>query len=197
MLTQQLRNCAWTCVLGLMCVAIFNAFNGLSGAWFIYRTLNGQEIPFVNSVKYLSVIFDKKITWRLHIKAIEAKAFSTFIRICSLFKSEWLNTNIKLTLHKVLIRSAETHLLKFQCLQNSVLHTTGNFLRRTSIRDKHVAFQIPLCLQLHNKLCRRQAEIIQNHENENNRNMGQGETPHRIYKWLQLDGGHVYDCSSV
>jgi hypothetical protein len=29
-------------------------------------TLNGQNIPFVNSVKYLGVIFDKKITWILH-----------------------------------------------------------------------------------------------------------------------------------
>jgi hypothetical protein len=26
-------------------------------------TLNGRTIPFVNSVKYLGVIFDKRITW--------------------------------------------------------------------------------------------------------------------------------------
>jgi hypothetical protein len=45
------------------------------------RTLNGRNIPFVNSVKYLGVIFDKKVTWRLHIEMIEAKAFRTFIRI--------------------------------------------------------------------------------------------------------------------
>jgi hypothetical protein len=32
---------------------------------------------------------------------IEAKAF-TFIRVYSLFKSEWLSANIKLTLHKAL-----------------------------------------------------------------------------------------------
>jgi hypothetical protein len=31
-------------------------------------TLNGWNIPFVNKVKYLSRIFDRKITWRLHIK---------------------------------------------------------------------------------------------------------------------------------
>jgi hypothetical protein len=30
-------------------------------------TLNGRNIPFVNSVKYLGVIFDKRMTWRLHI----------------------------------------------------------------------------------------------------------------------------------
>jgi hypothetical protein len=55
--------------------------------------------------KYLVVIFDKRITWRVHIEIIEARAFRTFIRIYSLFKSERLSANIKLTLHKALIRS--------------------------------------------------------------------------------------------
>jgi hypothetical protein len=38
----------------------------------------------------------------LHIEMIEAKAFRIFIRIYPSFKSEWLSTNIKLTLHKAL-----------------------------------------------------------------------------------------------
>jgi hypothetical protein len=29
--------------------------------------LNERNIPFVNSAKYLGVIFNKKVTWRLHI----------------------------------------------------------------------------------------------------------------------------------
>jgi hypothetical protein len=45
--------------------------------------LNGRNVPFVNSVKYLGAIFDIRITWRLHIEMIEAKAFRTFIRIYS------------------------------------------------------------------------------------------------------------------
>jgi hypothetical protein len=45
-------------------------------------------------------------------------------------------------------------------------------------------------------LCQ-QAEVIQNHENENVRSIGQGDAPHRKYKRLKLGGGHVYDCSSV
>jgi hypothetical protein len=47
------------------------------------------------------------------------------------------------------------------------------------------------------KLCRQQAEVIQNHDNENVRNIGQGETRHRKYKRLKLGGGHVYDRSGV
>jgi hypothetical protein len=53
-----------------------------------HHTLTGQNIPFVNIVKYLSVIVDKKVTWRIHIEMIEAKAFRPFLKIYSLFKSE-------------------------------------------------------------------------------------------------------------
>jgi hypothetical protein len=75
--------------------------------------------------------------------------------------------------------AAETHLLKLQRLQNKVLRTIGNFPRHTSVRDMHVTFQFPCIYDYITKLCRRQAKIIQNHENENVRNIGQGETPHR------------------
>jgi hypothetical protein len=138
---------------------------------------NGRNIPFVNSVKYLCVIFDKRMTWRLHIEMTVAKAFMTFIRIYPLFKSEQLSANIKLALHKVLIRSVmtyacpawefvpESRLLKLQCLQNRVLRTIGNFLRSTSVRDMHDAFQIPYVCNYLIKSCRQQAEDIQNHEN--------------------------------
>jgi hypothetical protein len=76
------------------------------------------------NVKYLGVIFDKRVTLTLHIEMVEAKALRIFVRVYSLFKSERLRTNIKLTLHKALIRSimtyasptcefaAENHLLK-------------------------------------------------------------------------------------
>jgi hypothetical protein len=44
-------------------------------------------------------------------------------------------------------------------------------------------------------LCRQQAEIIQNHENERIRSIGQGEPRHRKYKRLKLGGGQSYDRS--
>jgi hypothetical protein len=52
-----------------------------------HLTVNGQNIAFINHVKYLGVTFDKRITWRLYIEMIEAKALRTFIRIYSLFKN--------------------------------------------------------------------------------------------------------------
>jgi hypothetical protein len=140
---------------------------------------------------------------------IEAKAFRTFIRIYSLFKSERFSANIKFTFHKALIRSvmtyacpawefvAECHLLKLQRLQNKVLLTVGNFPRRTSVRDMHKAFHIPYVYDFITKSCRQQAEVIQNHENENFLYIGQGEARYRKYKRLKLGGGHVYYSSSV
>jgi hypothetical protein len=43
------------------------------------------------------------------MQMIKAKAFRTFSRIYPLFKRKRLSTNIKLTLHKALIRSAITY----------------------------------------------------------------------------------------
>jgi hypothetical protein len=63
--------------------------------------------------------------------------------------------------------AAETYFLKLQRLQNKVLRTIGNIPRRTLVRDMHVVFQIPYVYDYRTKLCKRQAEIIHNHENEN------------------------------
>jgi hypothetical protein len=61
----------------------------------------------------------------------------------------------------------------------------------------HVAFQIPYIYNYITKLCIKQAEIIHNHENENVRNIGKGETPHRKHKRIKLGGGHLYGHSNV
>jgi hypothetical protein len=164
----------------------------------IHLTLNGRNVPFVNSVKYLGVIFDKKVTRRLHTEMIEAKAFRKFIKIHSLLKSEQLSTNIKFTLNKALIRSkmtsacptwklaADKHLLKVQRLQNTVLRTTENFSRRKPVRDLHMAFELPYIYDYITRLCRQQAEVI---ENATVLNIGQDEPRHRKYKRPKLGSG--------
>jgi hypothetical protein len=86
--------------------------------------------------------------------------------------------------------------MKLQRLQNKVLRTTGNLLRRTLIRDLHIAFKIPYVYDYITKLCRQQTEVIQNHDNENVHNIRQGEARHRKHKRLKLGGGKAYDRSS-
>jgi hypothetical protein len=118
--------------------------------------LNGRNIPFVNSVKYLGVIFDRRMTWRQHIEKIAAKALGTYIRAYSIFKSKHLNANIKLIMCRALIRSimtyacptwefaADTQLMNLQRLQNRVLRAISKLDRRTPVRDFHLAFKIPV-----------------------------------------------------
>jgi hypothetical protein len=92
--------------------------------------------------------------------------------------------------------AADTHLMKLR-LQNKVLPTIGNYPRRTPVRELHLAFHILFVYDYITKLSRQQAEVIQNHNNENVCNIGQGEANHRKYKRLKLGGGQAYDRSSV
>jgi len=71
--------------------------------------------------------------------------------------------------------AADSHLLKFHCLQNKALRTIGNLPSRIPTRDLHMTFKIPYVYDFVTKLRRQQAEVIQNHENVNVRNTGQAE----------------------
>jgi hypothetical protein len=68
-----------------------------------------QNISSVSSAEDLGLIVDKRITWRLHREIIEAKTFKTFITTYSVFRTEGLSANIKLTTHKALSTSIMTY----------------------------------------------------------------------------------------
>jgi hypothetical protein len=83
--------------------------------------------------------------------------------------------------------------MKLQRLKNRALRAIGKLDRGTPVRNLHLEFKIPYVYNYIAKLCRRQAEIILNHENPNVRSIGQGEARHRKHKRLKLGGGQVYD----
>jgi hypothetical protein len=148
------------------------------------------------------------MTWRHCTERTVTMALCTYIRTYSLFKSGHLNTNIKLTLYKALIRSvvtfacptweyvADAQLLKLQRLQNSVLCAIGNLDRCIPVRKLHVAFKSPYLYVYITKLCRTQAEEILKCVNPNVCGIGQGETRHRKYKRLKLGCSQTYDPSA-
>jgi hypothetical protein len=72
----------------------------------------------------------------------------------------------------------------------------GNFSRCKPFRDLHTAFNLSYANDYKTKLCRQQAEVIQNPENEHVRGIGQGEARRRKYQRLILCGGQAYDRSS-
>jgi hypothetical protein len=81
---------------------------------------------------------------------------------------------------------------KKQHLQNKILRTIDSFPRRSPIRDLHMALKRPYIYDYITKFCRQQAEDMQNHENANLRNIGEGEARHG----LKPGGGQAYDRSS-
>jgi hypothetical protein len=87
---------------------------------------------------------------------------------------------------------ADIHLLKLQHLQNKVLHTIGKFLRHIPVHELHIPFHVLYINDYITKLCRQQAEVIQNHENANVPDIGTGEARHKKYKRLKLGGGQAY-----
>jgi hypothetical protein len=147
------------------------------------------------------------MTWNAHIDWGVTKGLQTLGQIYPLLKSEKLDTKTELTLYKALIRSkmtyvcptwksaANTHLIKLQRLQNRVLRIIGGLPRRTLIRLMHTEFQIPYVYDFITKICRKQAEVIQSHDNEIVRNIGSGEAQHWKHKRLKLGGGQAYDRS--
>jgi len=79
----------------------------------------------------------RNIRWRIHTETTASK-FRTFIGVFSLFKSGCLSANIKLIIHKTLLRSTmtyvcppgklqQTHLRQGQHFQNEFLHTIRIF----------------------------------------------------------------------
>jgi hypothetical protein len=84
--------------------------------------------------------------------------------------------------------ATDRHLLKLQCLQNKVLCIIGRFPTRTQVRELHMAFQAQYIYDYTTKLCMQQAEVMQNHENENVRDIGKCEARQSKYKRLKLGG---------
>jgi hypothetical protein len=138
-----------------------------------------------------------------------SQGVQNFYQTLLLIEKWTLSASIKLTLHRELIKSvityacpaweiaADTYLLKLQRLQNKVLHTIGNFPWCIPVRDMHTAFNLPCVYDCVTTSCRKQAEVIRNHENEHVRGIGQCKARHKIYyKRLELGGGDAYDRSS-
>jgi hypothetical protein len=53
------------------------------------------------------------------------------------------------------------------------------------------AFNLPYVYDYITKLCRKQAEVIRNRENEHVHGIGQGEARQGKYKWLKLSAAQV------
>jgi hypothetical protein len=95
-------------VLGTRCV--FDTKTGWSHAFCFFRTvgipddilqLNGRNIPFVSSITYLGVTFDRRVTWRHHGERTVAKALRTYVKDLLSTEKGRFSRNIKLRFPKL------------------------------------------------------------------------------------------------
>lgn len=71
--------------------------------------LNGDLIPQTNSVKYLGVHLDKRLTWRPHIEAKKQHIKIKLIKLAWLLKNKNLSLECKVLIYKAVIRPIWTY----------------------------------------------------------------------------------------
>lgn len=121
----------------------------------INLTIQGSNVPLQNSIKYLGVILDKKLTFKEHISYISRKALRCGRALFPLLnRKSSLNVQNKILLYKMCIRPimtygcqvwsklcAKTHFKKLQIIQNKNLKIIFNKNRRYSTRRLHIKFK--------------------------------------------------------
>lgn len=113
-------------------------------------TVNNKTIEWSQSVKYLGVILDSRLTFTKHIDTQCNKAIGILVKLFPLLnRKSNLNIKNKLLLYKTIIRPVLTYAApvwsntsgsnykKLQIVQNKCLRVIGNFPRCTPISEIH------------------------------------------------------------
>ena len=119
-------------------------------------TINGQKLDWKNSVKYLGVTLDEKLTFRANIANNHLRSRKAMALVyCLLKKTSLLSLPCKLTLYRSYIRPIMTyacpvfsncaacHMQRLQILQNKCLRMATNSPFRTRISYLHQKTGIP------------------------------------------------------
>lgn len=118
--------------------------------------LNGDNISWSTTIKYLGVTLDKKLTWNPHISSKLQQGYQRLKILYPLINRQTaLSWNCSLLLYKQILRPlvlyaapiwgncAKTHINKIQIFQSKILRTISNapwFVRNEAL---HIDFRIP------------------------------------------------------
>jgi hypothetical protein len=81
-------------------------------------------------------------------------------------------------------------------LHNKIFYTISKFPKCTPVCQLHMAFQVPYIYDYITKLCRQQAEVLQNDENANFHDIRKVKPDTENNKGLKLGCNQAQDCSS-
>ena len=141
------------------------------------RLLN-QQLPWCYSVKYLGLVFDKKLNWHEtvadRIKNANRQAAALYPLICSKSK---LSLKVKLLMYNIMIRSIltygaptwcstkPTHLKKIQRLQNRLLRQISNSPRYLRTYIIHRQLNQPTIHEFFDKITDKYYNKVDAHSN--------------------------------
>lgn len=120
--------------------------------------LNNQILEYRNSVKFLGIIFDRKLTWRPHIDYLRQTCFKTLNLLKTLSHHKWgADTNVLLRIYRTLIRSkldygsvaystcSKFYLKRLDTIQNSALRIALGAFCTSPVESLHcLACEPPL-----------------------------------------------------
>ena len=136
-----------------------------------------NRIEWLNSVKYLGVLLDSKLTFTAHINSIVQKSIGLLIKLYPLLKNNYLSSANKLLIYKSIVRSCmmyacpvwsmtcKTNINKLQVTQNKFLRIIGNFRRFNEISFIHRKLDIEYVNEYILKLSRNYFNSIPSHRN--------------------------------
>lgn len=135
----------------------------------IQLSVNNEIIPLEDSVKYLGVLFDKKLNFNAHISYISGKAIKCGRALFPLLnRKSKLNVKNKTLIYKMCIRPiitygcpiwstqmTQTNLKKLQVIQNKNLKCILNLPRRFPTNTLHSRFNFKLLSEIFNEISQR------------------------------------------
>lgn len=141
-------------------------------------TVNNITIPLLNTVKYLDLNLDKRLTWNNHIKSKRITLnFRAHTLKVLLIKNKFTKINIKLQIHKALLKSIwtyglqfwgpakKTNLNKIQTFQNITLHKITNIPPYVSNLTLHKDLRMKIIKDAATLVYRRFFSKLKNHQN--------------------------------
>jgi hypothetical protein len=121
-----------------------------------------EHLPHERSLTSFASIFHfSMVLWLKH----HTSELCSSLSVCQIHHYRLSSWKLQENIHWY-FNISSLDLLKLQCLQKKFLCTNGNFPRPTPVCNLHTAFNLPYVYNYKSKLCKQQAEVIKNHENE-------------------------------
>lgn len=141
------------------------------------------KLKWLEKVKYLGGILDKKLIFSDHINYISSRAIASLIKLYPVFKNKYLSKKSKVILYKSQIRAAmlyacpvwsmtsQTNINKLQIVQNKFLRIIGQYRRFSLISQMHKDLKVEYIKDYIHKLTVNYFNRIKSHPNALVRNI--------------------------